>query len=284
MSNSNNSFALIGFPLGHTMSPQIHDALFKLASKNASYATLELAPENLSQEYTSLRKLSGYNVTIPHKIAIIPFLDGLDESAKRYGAVNCVKNGELAIGYNTDVIGFTRSISAMGANLSGKTLILGCGGVGRMMAIESALNGADLTIAVRQTDEDLQAAKKVKSYILQICPNTNVEITGLDNINNEFDLIINATPVGMYPNADVSPITKELAGKTRFLFDAIYNPMETMLMRHAKEQGAKVQGGMAMLVYQAVAAHEIWDNSSYNDKDIAELIDNMGNQLGRIFK
>ena len=143
-----SKYALLGYPLGHTMSPPIHKRLFELDGKpDSEYEVCEIPPEKLAERSEYLNSLNGYNITIPYKVDIIKYLDGLDESAKRYNSVNCVVNRDgKNIGYNTDCSGFLRSLEAGGAKLGGRVLQIGCGGVGRMMAIEAALHGAELTI------------------------------------------------------------------------------------------------------------------------------------------
>lgn len=267
-------YSLIGYPLGHTMSPPIHNRLLQLSGIEGSYEVMEIHPDDLKKHYSVLSTLDGFNITIPHKVSIINFTDELDEKAALYGAVNCVKiqNGKK-IGYNTDVVGFTRSIEQMGASLSDKVLLLGCGGVGRMMAIETVLQNGSLTIAVREAD--LQAANELKNDILKIKPNAVVEITTLGNIQGSYDLLVNATPVGMHPNNDDIPVHDSLLSNVKFVFDAIYNPRETRLLKTAKNYGATVLGGMSMLVLQAVRAHEIWNGVTFDKKDIDTLITDM---------
>jgi shikimate dehydrogenase len=267
-------YSLIGYPLGHTMSPPIHNRLLQLSGIEGSYEVMEIHPDDLKNHYSVLSTLDGFNITIPHKVSIINFTDELDEKAALYGAVNCVKiqNGKK-IGYNTDVVGFTRSIEQMGASLSDKVLLLGCGGVGRMMAIETVLQNGSLTIAVREAD--LQAANELKNDILKLKPNAVVEITTLGNIQGSYDLLVNATPVGMHPNNDDIPIHDSVLSNVKFVFDAIYNPRETRLLKIAKNYGATVLGGMSMLVLQAVRAHEIWNGVTFDKKDIDTLITDM---------
>lgn len=273
MSNS-RTFAIIGYPLGHSLSPQIHSRLFELANLPYKYELTEIKPEELTEKYSYLDSLAGFNITIPHKIPIIKYCDKLDKLAERYGSVNCIKNtGSEKIGYNTDVIGFTKSISQLGASLNSKVVLLGCGGVGRMMALETAYLGGELTIAVR--DCDFEVAEKVKIDILTSIPNAKVTITTLDSLSGNFDLMINSTPVGMYPKVDAMPVKPEVLENIKYLFEAVYNPRRTKLIEEAEKRGVKTMGGMAMLVLQAVAAHEIWDNSSYNNEDIVALIEDM---------
>lgn len=267
-------YALIGYPLGHTMSPFIHQKLFALSGRvEADYATVEISPEQLPEKIPlMLHQYRGFNVTIPHKVNIIPFLDGLDETANRYGAVNVVKCGTSSRGYNTDVIGFLRSIEMLGTTLSaGSVLILGCGGVGRMMAAESLYQGApSLTFAVREAD--LTAAEALKEELLQKQPGADISVTTLGKITGEYHLMINATPVGMYPQADACPVSEEDIQRGSFVFDAIYNPEETTLVRLARKHGRKAMTGAAMLVWQAAAAQEIWNGVSFQKEDIGEII------------
>lgn len=275
-----DSYALIGCPLGHSLSPQIHSRLFELAGIKAEYELKEIKPEELKNSFEYLKSLTGFNITIPHKIPIIEFCTELSERAKRYGSVNCVKNENgKRIGYNTDVLGFVKSIEQLGASLSSKVCLLGCGGVGRMMAIEAAFQDAELTIAVRP--DDIPTAEKLKNEIKAKLPGAAVKVTELKNVKggSGYDLMVNATPVGMYPKTDFAPLSKEQLEGVTYLFDAVYNPTETLLSKYAKEAGAKVSTGMAMLVLQAVAAHEIWNNSSYEQADIEKLIKDMENLI-----
>ena len=159
-----NNFCLIGYPLGHSMSPVIHNELFKLKGINANYSLNEIAPENLKEKYSELKKLDGFNVTIPHKTKIIPMLDTLSQRAELFGAVNTVKieNGK-ATGHNTDCFGFLRALEMADIKLGGNVLLCGSGGVARMFAFESILAGANLTIAVRA--DDIPAANLIKKEI-----------------------------------------------------------------------------------------------------------------------
>lgn len=276
------NYALIGYPLGHSLSPQIHTRLLQLSGVEGGYEKLEIPPEELTGSFEKLSGFSGFNITIPHKVAIMDYCDRLDEGAKRYRSVNCVKNGEEKVGYNTDVLGFTKSIEMLGASLSGKVLLIGCGGVGRMMAIETALSGGELTIAALESDRAL--AEKVMAEIAEMKPDAKVNAVYIDgalspdNFGGEmpkFDLLINASPVGMYPKTDRMACTPEVLDKVSYVFDAVYNPKVTLLAKTAREKGAKAMTGMAMLVLQAAAAHEIWNNARFEDSDLKKLISDM---------
>lgn len=274
-------FCLTGHPLGHSLSPQIHTRLFELSGEKVEYTLEDIAPEELESKYGFLAEFDGFNITIPHKVGIIGYCDELSDGAKRYRSVNCVKNGEKKVGYNTDCIGFTKSIELLGASLGSKVLLIGCGGVGRMMAIETALEGGELTIAA--LENDLPLAAKAIGEIQAMKPNAKVKAVkipdgGLSSAalgNEKFDLLVNACPVGMFPKTDRMPCLPEVLDNVKFVFDAIYNPKETLLAKTAREKGCKAMTGMAMLVLQAVAAHEIWDNAVYKKEDIDKLIEDM---------
>lgn len=275
-------FGLIGHPLGHSLSPQIHSRLFELSGETVDYQLYDIAPEELQEKGELLSSLDGFNITIPHKVSIIDYCSELSEGAQRYRSVNCVDNRSRS-GYNTDVMGFTKSIEMMGASLCSDVLLIGCGGVGRMMAIETALSGGRLIIAALKSDEELaqQAVREIKDKKAD----ADVQVVFINNgalCPDDFggevpriDLLINATPVGMHPKTDRMPCTPEVLEKVSCVFDAVYNPKETLLAKTAREKGAKAMTGMAMLVLQAVAAHEIWDGASYNKEDIDRLISDM---------
>ena len=147
-------FAVIGHPIGHTMSPFIHNRLFELSGIEAEYTKLDIAPENLADESAKYAS-GGYNITIPHKQNIIPLIDEIDEKAKMYGSVNTVANFDgVAKGYTTDPDGFLKALNAAGITLDGRVVILGCGGVARTMAYEVVLKGLPLLFAVRKEDVD----------------------------------------------------------------------------------------------------------------------------------
>ncbi len=276
-------YALLGETLKHTMSPPIHSRLFELKNRDFEYELVEVSAEELGDKAKYLNSLSGYNITIPHKIGIIDYIDKLDDTAKKYNSVNCVdnKNGILT-GYNTDVDGFLRSLSANGGKLDGKVLLLGAGGVGRMMAIETCCAGGELTMAV--LPDFIPQTEIVKEDILKICPDAKVRIVTLDSIDGDYDVMINATPVGMYPKCDACVVSDEVISRTKFVFDAIYNPRETQLLKKAKAMGITAVGGMAMLVWQAVSAHEIWDGDSYTDEEVQQIINEMELRVEEDFK
>lgn len=265
-------YTLIGHPLGHSMSPFIHERLFAMAGRKAEYTLTDIAPEHLLEKEPFLRSLQGFNITIPHKMAVIPMVDRLDESARRYDSVNCVANvdGKL-VGYNTDCDGFTMSVKDY--PMDGKVLLIGCGGVGRMIATEALRSGADLTIGIIPQDREL-----VETFIQeakQHMPDARVQYAVTTEIHEKFDVIINASPVGMFPKADACPVSDELIDQADYFFDVIYNPTKTLFLRKALAQGKTAKGGAAMLVLQAVRAHEIWNGDSYTQEQIDTIIREM---------
>ena len=277
-------YTLIGHPLGHSMSPFIHDRLFKLKGREVSYSLTDISPEDLNSKKEYLKsEFVGYNITIPHKVAVIPFIDKMDTSALRYNSVNCVANTqEGSIGYNTDCYGFLNSLKMNDISLDGKVLLLGCGGVGRMMAIESLLHGATLTIAIIEEARDMCNTLLVE--LNEKFPNIKVEVVLMSEIIGSFDLVINSTPVGMFPKVDNCPLSDETISKCGAVFDAIYNPTETKLVQKFKAQGKKAVGGMAMLVLQAVKAHELWDNDTYSNDEINEIIKQSNEKVEKDFQ
>ncbi|MBQ8568615.1 MAG: shikimate dehydrogenase [Oscillospiraceae bacterium] len=269
-------YGLLGYPLKHTMSPPIHERLFRLSGvEDFDYLIKEIPEEELEARIPELMALEGFNITIPHKINIIKYLDELDSSAERYNSVNCVavKDGRH-IGYNTDCDGYLRALEAAGADLTGKVLQIGCGGVGRMMAIEAVRHGAELTISVLPGFED--TVDPVREYARENGYDSAViKTVYADEITGSYDILVNASPVGMFPKVDACPVSEQVIKNCGFVFDVIYNPQTTKLMQIAMDNGIRTAGGMAMLVWQAVVAHEYWDGSSYDEADIEELIADM---------
>lgn len=280
---SERKFAVIGHPIGHTMSPFIHKRLFELSGERGIYTILDVAPEEFPEKISTLNELAGYNVTIPNKQVIIPFLDELDKKAELYGSVNTVRNGAVRKGFTTDPDGFLKALEANNIPFVGNVCIIGCGGVARTFIYEAALAGCNITICVRPEDVEIRdgLAKEVKEKIgisdIHTCLISDIEREG------NFDILINATPVGMYPKTDAMPVSEEVIIRCKYIFDAVYNPLETRLIQASRANGLKAVGGMAMLVWQAVVSHEIWDGSQYNTDDINQLIEDSSKELKKNF-
>lgn len=273
------NFAVIGHPIGHTMSPFIHKRLFELAHENGDYSVIDVSPDELPVKIKTLNELSGYNITIPNKQAIIPYLDRLDKKAALYGSVNTVKNGSERVGFTTDADGFLKALQYGSISFSGNIAIIGCGGAARTFLYEAALAGCNITLAAR----DINKADILCNEAMRKIPHSNIKTCSISELDGEFDLLANATPVGMYPNIDNMPVSEKALSKCKNVFDAIYNPLETVLIQKAKANGSNAVGGMSMLVWQAVVAHEIWDESVYHISDIDRLIEDSAKEMKKIF-
>lgn len=272
-------FAVIGHPIGHTMSPFIHKRLFELAKEDGEYIKADISPDELKLRISELNELSGYNITIPHKQAIIPFLDKLDKKAELYGSVNTVRNGSVREGFTTDPDGFLKALETSGIPFSGDIVIIGYGGAARTFVYEAALAKCNITIAARSRDKADILADEVSLKV----PDTRIKSCLISELDGDFDLLVNATPVGMYPNKDSMPVSEKALSRCKNVFDAIYNPLETVLIQKAKANGSKAVGGMSMLVWQAVVAHQIWDGSQYSIGDIDQLIWDSAVEMKRKF-
>ena len=266
------SYFVIGPPLGHSMSPVLHSRLFALSGRPAAYEARDIPPEQLSAALREmLPQVQGLNVTIPHKQAVIPLLDRLEGRAKLYRSVNTIAVTESgAVGYNTDADGFLCALKAGGVSLAGRVALLGCGGVGRTFACEAALAGCRLINAVRP--EDFEASRALKDYVLSLVPGAAFETVELSRLSGDFDLLINATPVGMYPRCDASPVDPGVLARCAAVFDAVYNPEETRLLSAARAAGARTVGGMPMLVWQAAVAHTCWYGADFQAEAVASII------------
>lgn len=285
-----NKFAVIGFPLGHTMSPFIHKKLFELSQLDATYEAFETHPDLLKEKVDFLKAFKGFNITIPHKETIIPFIDRLDSSAEIYGAVNTVaiKDGILT-GYNTDADGFKAALALENIPLRGKVLLCGCGGVARTIAIESVRCGCEVTIAVRnRSARALSLVNEIKTGFganirLKTILDGENPIKPVSDLDEEFDLAVNGTSVGMYPKTNGSVLQDSLLLKTKAVFDTVYNPENTLLTKRAGALGVKAVSGMGMLVMQAAKAHQHWYGAEFKDSDMKELIAKANDEMRRLF-
>ncbi len=261
------SLGIIGFPIGHSISPVFQQAALDHHGIDATYQAWEVAPQDLPVFLDELRSetVLGINVTMPHKEAVMVHLDRVDKWAKLAGAVNTIHNsgGEL-VGYNTDGLGFLRALREAGEfDPKGcRTLLLGAGGSAK--AVTLALAGAGvsfLTIANRTLDRaerlaDLARAQGLQCEAIPIDPAVDV----LRAACKEADLIVNCTTLGMFhgPGEGCTPLNKELIPAKSFVYDLVYNPPETPLLREAIQAGASRLGGLHMLVYQGAASFKIW--------------------------
>ncbi len=255
-------FALIGDPVGQSLSPAMHNAAFRALGLNCAYITLRVPKPTLANAIAGVRALgiAGLNVTIPHKISIISLLDELDESANLVGAVNTVKNnrGKL-IGFNTDGEGALRALEEKIGSVKGKEVVLlGAGGAARAIAFSLARVGARLTIANRTVPRAQALASAVEQKL-----STNVKVASLNRAEltkalKNVDVLINATSVGMHPKIDKTLVRANMMRRGLVVYDIVYKPLRTKLLREARRAGGKTIDGLGMLVHQGALAFEIW--------------------------
>ncbi len=255
---------LIGFPLGHSLSPKIHTAALKVCGLEGDYSLFPVAPDDkqgLKDLFDRVRsgEIHGLNVTIPHKQNVIPFMDELMPTGKIIGAVNIIYiQDDKLIGDNTDAPGFLSDLNKflgerkdeIGKHKS--ALVLGAGGSARAVVYALINDGWKVTLAARRLEQAEGLARSFTNYELQV---TNF----IDLQPSTFDLIVNTTPIGMTPNIDQSPLLEniKLSPHTK-IYDLVYNPLETKLVRDARSQGLQATTGLGMLIEQAALAFEIW--------------------------
>lgn len=235
-------FALIGFPLGHSLSKAYFTEKFLREGIEAEYSPLAI--ERVEEVLPHCANLAGFNVTIPHKQSIIPLLSSISDEAQEIGAVNCVKvceNGDLK-GYNTDIVGIRKSLEDCPLKGS-KAIVLGTGGASKAVQYVLRKGGAEVKVVSRtQGVADLTYDELNEECIA------------------ECDIIVNTTPLGMFPNVDSAPAVPYSAISSRHtLFDCVYNPRQTKFLRLGAERGARTIDGMAMFEAQAEASWQIWN-------------------------
>lgn len=275
------AFCLIGHPLGHSLSPYIHKRLFALSGLNGDYTLCDIAPNTLGEEFPALlSRIKGCNVTIPHKQQVLPYLDRLEGKAAIYQTVNTVavtENG--TVGYNTDADGFLHALEDADIPLKGRVCLLGAGGAGTVLAFEAALHGCEVIVSDPFAPA---AAEALCKRLREIAAGCKCEAaTALPA--GEFDLLLNSSPVGMYPKTDACPVPDEVISRAAAVFDVIYNPRQTLLLQEAAANGAKTAGGMAMLVWQAAIAQQHWYGAQFDKSQIADIIDGCYDELARRF-
>lgn len=254
---------ILGFPLGHTLSPKIHEAGFKELNLSIKFKVWEVKPEKLNDKVKFLKSnnVLGFCVTLPHKFSIISLIDEIDESAREMNAVNWVvnKNGKLK-GYNTDWIGFKESLSYFGKKITNQDcLILGAGGSAKAICMALIKENANKIYIHNRTE------KNVKDFVHNFRQtNKDIQIIDSKKINdkefiNSLDLIINTTSVGMQggPDPENSPINTDNINKRALCYDLVYSPEITPFIEQAKHNNIETIGGLTMLVFQAIEGFEL---------------------------
>lgn len=272
-------YGVMGDPIAHSMSPDIHNDAFEKENIEAVYHHFHVTKEGLNDAVKGMKALGieGFNITIPHKTSIIPLLDEVDELALAIGAVNTVvnKNGRF-IGYNTDGKGFFKSLcdEISGDIKAKKTLVIGAGGAARAIYFTLVKEGVKQVDIANRTKE--RAAQLVSD-----CPYDKVSkalsIIEAEESLSQYDLIIQTTSSGMSPELDHSPLKVDQLKTGAIVSDIIYNPLQTKLLREAGEKGAETQNGLGMFINQAALAFEIWTGIM---PDTARMTDIVLNKLG----
>jgi shikimate dehydrogenase len=255
---------IIGDPVEHSLSPVIHNAAFRRLGLNYAYTAFLTPPQKLSSAIEGIRgqKMCGVNVTIPHKISVIPLLDAMDEAARQIGAVNTIVNnaGRLK-GYNTDADGFVQALAKPGLPLSGKKVILlGAGGAARAIAFAVAKQCARLVIFNRQEHfaRAQELAESLKQYAAHKIIARALNNASLQSELETADILVNATSAGMSPCADITPVPKNLLKPRLVVFDIVYHPLQTRLLKEATEIGCHTISGIDMLIAQGALSFELW--------------------------
>lgn len=271
-------FAVIGDPISHSMSPAMHNDLFQAYGIDAHYQPFRVKKEGLEDAIKGFRAIgiSGFNITVPHKEAVIPLLDELDPMAKAIGAVNTVVNvnGKLK-GFNTDGSGYVKGLlNAISTLEDKKVLIAGAGGAARAIYFAIAKEGPRVLNICNRTVSKAE-------FIAEDCPypvrSQVLDIQEAEKDLGSYDLIIQTTPIGMLPDIHRSPLSLHTLKSESFVSDIIYNPLETHFLREAGNKGAGIQNGLDMFVYQGALAFEIWTGIA---PDIRRMRDKVLKQLG----
>jgi len=253
-------FGVFGDPIAHSKSPVMMNSAFEATGINAIYMAFHVKPEQLRSAVEGIRGLGlrGVNVTIPHKQAVMDYLDEIDEGARVIGAVNTiVNNNGVLVGYNTDGIGYVRSLKEeTGVNLAGKRILLiGAGGAARGVAYALANEVPECIWIINRTAERaVELARSLQAY----ADVRGMGTEGLDDIKHKVDIVINTTSIGMLPDVDGRPADPAAFPAGTLFSDLIYNPRVTRWLKEAEEHGSIVHGGLGMFIYQGAYAFEYW--------------------------
>ena len=251
---------IVGYPVEHSMSPAMHNAAFKALGLDAEYRLAPVKPGQLEEFVDRLREgeTLGASVTIPHKVEVMRHLDHVDETARAIGAVNTIVNREGRLhGYNTDGTGGVGALTEEYGSLVGRNItILGAGGASRAITYQVSRVDCNVTVLNRSVE-------KARNLVDYLRPQTPAELrygglTRLPAVIDDTDVLINTTSVGMSPNVCDSPVPEGLLHGGLFVYDVVYNPVKTRLLRDAEARGAGTLSGVKMLVYQGAEAFRMW--------------------------
>lgn len=269
-------FAIIGNPVGQSLSPTLHNWVFHRLGLDAEYTQIQLTGGGLTSIVNKLRygELNGFNVTHPFKQEIVPFLDEVNAQAQRINAVNCVarERGRI-VGHNTDWYGFAKTVHLNGIELGGtQVVLLGAGGAAHSVLFALLRKGAKTVFIVNRT---LEKARSLVALMANIDGNTVLRVARpgeLEDVLSPGTIIINCTPVGMWPNIVETPFPAHLVRRGMILMDLVYNPLQTQFLRLGKRAGATTVGGLDMLIHQGLRSLDLWFNNTLSqDVNPAEL-------------
>ncbi len=274
---SKKQYGVVGHPIGHTLSPFIHTRLMSLAGIDGEYGVYHITPEEFGTSFEKLmNELDGINITIPYKQAVMRFLNETDKTAELYGSVNTIsikhtsKTDFTAKGYTTDGIGFSDALKNAGIPIGDNVTVVGCGGVGRVF-VNTCLAQGSKHVNILECRQALDNAKNFAQSINERYGSGTASVFETSQFDGESNLLINASPIGMYPKTEACAVEDNVILKADNVFDAVYNPSETLLVKKAKDMGKKAITGMTMLVYQAAAAQTIWNSVTFATEDIKKL-------------
>lgn len=262
VTGATNLVGIIGNPVGHSLSPAMHNAAFRSLGLNWIYVPLPVESRKLGEALEGIKALGfrGVNVTVPHKEQVVRFLDSVSPHTEQIGAANTITvRDDRLLGDNTDWTGILEDLRGTGFDpTGGKAMILGSGGSARAVAYALLTAGSELTIAARNAT----TAQGLVNDLHELFPGLTVEVLTLEEaaqIESHIDLIVNTTPLGMSPRTNASPWPEgKPLPRCRLVYDLVYNPPETLLLRQARESGLATANGLGMLVHQAAAAFSIW--------------------------
>lgn len=277
---------VIGDPIEHTLSPVMHNAAFEELNLDFVYLAFRVRRQELRDAIAGARSLNihGLNVTMPHKTAVMEHLDEIDSTASFIGAVNTILNdGGKLVGYITDGVGSINALKEKGVVLEGKKmLLLGAGGAGKAIAFQAAQEVEELKILNRTTRKAKDLAEVLRRKFNKKVRGNSLSSGLLKRELERADILVNATSVGMHPDVDRSLADPSWLRPDLCVMDIIYNPLETKLAKDAKSMGAKVVGGIEMLVHQGAASFEIWTGYPAPVKVMKQAVLNKLSKLGTL--
>lgn len=264
-----NIYGLLGKKLGHSLSPEIHKLIFEKLNVHGIYKLYEVSENNIKDVVDKVKdfNIKGLNVTIPYKIKVMDYMDEVSKEVKKIGAINTIvlKNNKM-IGYNTDYYGFGMMLKKFKVEVKDKVVVvLGSGGASKAVVQYLKDKGSKKIIIVTRNIKEAQCKFKNCAFMTY---------NDLKNVTNS-EIIVNCTPIGMYPNVDNSIVEGKILKNFKVSVDLIYNPLETLFLKKSKKVGNTSVNGLYMLVGQAIKAQELWNNIKFDEEIIDEIYDKL---------